>query len=185
MQVDRQKNQGLFVFVLIVLSVMATCAALAPAQDVEYDLDLPVDGTLRRKEVKKPITISTTTPEAPEPPIQEDEKQPTIYGTEIKAEGRSIYFVIDISGSMGMELGPFTGINGQVTNGNRLDRAKAELTKAISSLPESFLFGALAYDCDLYSWSLELKPADATNKTKATAWVNSLQPLGGTGTGDA
>ena len=136
------------------------------------ELDLPVDRPAPKK------------PEPPKPPEQiDEEKPPTIYGTEIKSENKTIIYVIDISGSMGMDLQSYQGADGVVKKGDRLDRAKTELTKSIDSLPSSFKFTILAYDCDVYYWSSEFVEATTANKTKANTWVMDLKPLGSTGTG--
>lgn len=134
------------------------------------DLDLPVDRPAPRKAVSDVPVIA-----APDPPeAQVDEKPPTIYGTELP-KGGSVIFVIDISGSMGLDLDSEWL--------DRLGRAKRELTRAIAALPESWRFDVIAYDCDPKTWAPFLVPADSNGKKVASNWVNALQPQGATGTG--
>mgnify|MGYP001599435261 FL=1 len=183
MQVDRQKNPGIFILVLVILSIMALFAALAPANDIEQDLDLPVDGVLRRKEPAKPITISTPVPDAPDPPEQEDPKPPTIYGMEVKSESGSIVFVIDRSGSMGMDLEISIDNLGQIATSDRMGRAKSELTKSIASLPMNFKFDVVSFDTTVETLWGELRVANEINKPSACGWVMALAPGGATSTG--
>lgn len=142
--------------------------ALATIAFAGNDLDLPVDKPGPRVS-PKPVV-------APDPePEQADEKPPTIYGSETPSGSRSIFFVLDISGSMGLDLDSEWL--------DRLGRAKRELTRAIQTLPPAWSFGVIAYDCDVYAWRDTLTAADKANKDSACAWVSGLKPQGATGTG--
>ena len=57
----------------------------------------------------------------------------------------SIVYVIDISGSMGWDMGQYTAPDGSTKTGCRLDRAKAELTKSVMSLPNNFKFNIVSW----------------------------------------
>jgi hypothetical protein len=128
-------------------------------------LDLPVD---------RPEPLKPEPPRPPEPEVQEDEKPPTIYGSEIPSESSSVVFVLDDSGSMALDWRP--------DSGNRLDRAKTELSRAIESLPANWKFTVYAYDCAYWSWSETLQAANEENKKSALAWIRGLSPAGGTAT---
>jgi hypothetical protein len=97
----------------------------------------------------------------------------------------SAIYVIDVSGSMGWDMEQYTLPDGTIGSGCRLDRAKSELVKSIMTLPDGFLFNLISHDCSVYPWQPGLVAADNTQRTNAIAWVNSLQPLGATGTGPA
>lgn len=186
------------VFRAAAIAILAVaCLAGVRAQDLDRTLDLPVlpeapkrvrNGpydvaivSTRYRTTDKPVVAVPSDP----PPEDGEDKPPTIYGVEIKSENDTVFFVIDVSGSMGLERRRFVTWTNEVRMGDRLDRAKNELGRAIATLPESFRFNALAYDCTSAAWRAELAPATEPNKIDATAWVNGLVPGGGTGTGPA
>lgn len=157
------------------------------------DLDLPVMPPERA-----PVTSTTVTLRGPRglldpfrgivplpPPEESEEKPPTFYGTEVRSSNKTLVFVIDVSGSMSLDERAFTDEEGGVSIGHRLDRAKAELKRAIATLPSDFEFTVIAYDCSLREWSRYVEHATPSNKKSAIAWVALLLPGGGTGTGGA
>ncbi|MCW8138893.1 MAG: VWA domain-containing protein [Planctomycetota bacterium] len=115
-----------------------------------------------------------------------DEPPPVFFGEEIDSNTNSIIYVIDNSGSMTLSVEPFTDETGEVVrNGNRLDRAKAELRRSISSLPDTFFFNVIFYDeCTLSCWSNKQR-ATSANKQYAFSWIAGVQPAGWTNTGMA
>lgn len=150
---------------------------LKPSSPMEDPyLDLPVDP-------HQPII--TKPPLPPPPPPKPPEIPPSIYGKDLISENSTIFYVIDISGSMGWDMGQYTTPDGKTETGNRLDRAKAELIKSVISLPKNFKFNMLSYDCSVYPWLPELVIATDSNKQLALSWIRSLQPQGGTGSGPA
>jgi len=156
---------------------------------IDLDMDLPIEKPVYLPPGMRPKPPAPPTPSEPPPP---PELPPSIYGKDIKSESASIVYVIDISGSMGWEMGQYTGVDGKTAVGCRLDRAKAELIKSLMSLPKSFKFNLEAYDClfkccfnNSMDSALPLLPATEENKAKAIAWVGALEPGGGTGTGPA
>lgn len=163
----------------------------SPKSSVEPDLDLPLEAPVF-------VPPSQRRPKAPPPPpppprtIVPPEVPPSIYGKDIKSESGSIVYVIDISGSMSWDEGQYVAADGKVKAGNRLDRAKAELTRSITSLPKGFKFNVMSYDCSYYvcfnnygNSEILLLPVNDANKSKAIEWVGGLQPGGATGTGPA
>lgn len=112
-----------------------------------------------------PKVVETAYEDTIELPTEEIE----FYNEEIEAT--SIIFVIDISGSMSFN--------------ERLMKAKIELADAIRSLPSSFSFNIIAFDCSMRRWSITRREATDANKTSAISFVSSLVPMGGTGTGFA
>lgn len=178
------------------LSALVCCALFGD------DLDLPVEKPgpgWRAPLLPSPVTSAAPTAPAPakpplKPPVasaplpeplkQEDEKPPTIYGTEIRG-GSTICYVLDISGSMGLDWDAYLD-QGQLKLGDRLDRAKVALVRSIESLPASVKFGVLAYDCSAYVWHEgDLMDATKESKTDAEGWIAKLKPGGATGTGEA
>jgi hypothetical protein len=114
-----------------------------------------------------------------------DEPPPVIYGEEIDTEGDTIFYVIDISGSMSIDSQPYTGLDGSTMSGDRMTRAKVELIRSITGLSRNFSFNIVAFDCGTRIWAPDMKEANDGNKASAIAWVNTLQPTGATGTGPA
>lgn len=162
--------------------ISASPSAL-PAYDP--DADLPVEAPVLGS--KKPDTppLPPVAPPVEPPP-------PTIYGKDLKSESGTVIYVIDISGSMGWDMGQYTGVDGQIATGCRLDRAKAELSRSVMSLPKSFKFNLESYDCSTYvcfsdssDGYMPLVRADDSNKATACAWILALKPQGATGTGPA
>jgi hypothetical protein len=159
-------------FLVALLFAASTC--LAADNPADSTLDLPVD---------KPPTKKTRPPVGP--PEDTEDGRPHFYGQEIRSENATIFYVIDISGSMAYDLAEYVTPDGNVRTGSRLDRAKAELMRSVLSLPPNFKFDMLAYDCSSYVWQPDLVPANTPNKADAVRWTNALMPGGGTGTGPA
>jgi hypothetical protein len=152
-----------------------------PTGTVDPLLDLPMDKPDYHAQ-KPPTPPQQNNP--PEDPT-DIQKPPTIYGHDLKSKNDTIFYVIDVSGSMGWDMGQYTTPDGQTATGCRLDRAKSELTKSVLSLPSNFKFNMLSYDCDVYQWQGNMVPADDADKQAAVSWINALQPQGATGTGPA
>lgn len=125
-------------------------------------------------------------PNLPEPPhYEEDDFDPQLFDEEVESEGDSIIYVLDISGSMRGGYMSYTGLDGETTSGSRLDRAKVELIRSLMSLTEDFKFNVIAYDCAIQKWENRTRRATPRNKSRATAWIQALEPAGATGTGPA
>jgi von Willebrand factor type A domain len=150
---------------------------------VERDIDLPMTAppvaTPKPQPPAPPTPPPTPTPTTPDPTTP----PPTIYGKDLTSENGTVYYVIDISGSMGWDMGQYTAPDGSTQTGDRLQRAQAELTKSVTSLPSSFKFNMMAFDCETYTWNDSLQPADDAHKQSAVSWINQLQPEDATGTG--
>lgn len=151
------------------------------------DLDLPVVDP--RLQIVDTTGKGRVDPVAPTPlPNVEDPRDiplPSIYGEEIPVESDSLYYVIDISGSMDADEQPYITVDGNKAVGKRIDRAKAELTRSIYGLSENFSFNVIAFDCSMFMWRQQLQKATAENKQLAVSWVMALVPTGSTGTGPA
>lgn len=158
-----------------VLLMIVFCAAVAGAQTT--DLDLPVS----------PETYQSGALPQPEPPPDDprDAPLPVIYGEEIDSESDTIFYVLDISGSMYSDVQPYLDIDGSYQSGSRLDRAKAELIRSILGLSKNIKFNVIAYDCGTLRWSDEMREATDANKLMATVWIIALMAGGATGTGPA
>lgn len=149
-------------------------------------LDLPIavpvyDPNPPSPEVK-PVPVATPPGDNDDP---SDEPPPVFFGEEIDADTNSVIYVIDNSGSMTLSMEPFADQNGTIVRGNRLDRAKSELKRSISSLTDSFHFNVIFYDeCTMFCWPSKQR-ATVENKAAAFAWIDSVQPDGWTNTGMA
>jgi len=142
-----------------------------------------------------PIPPPRLGPPKNEPPIPEapeedprDTPPPVFYGEEIECESDTIYYVLDMSGSMQSQTTtrPYVDPDGKITTGNRWERAKAEAIKSIRGLADSFRFGILVYNCGTDAWSAELREATRANKEAAEAWIRRHYWADGmTGTGPA
>lgn len=178
----------------LVMVLCCTLASSAPAQDVK-GLDLPVEPgkvaaqkkveAWKRKLPEGDPRLRDVPPDPP-PPTDGEEKPPTFFGQEVKSSNQTLYYVIDISGSMSYRPpGQFLDADGVPQSGTRLDRAKVELVRSISSLPETFEFNVMAYDCGFGIAFQKMTAATMSSKAAAVGWVHALQPHGGTGTGAA
>jgi hypothetical protein len=112
-----------------------------------------------------------------------DTPPPTIYGEEIDTETDTIVYVLDVSCSMGWDSQSYTTLDGSVSKGPRIDRAKAELARSISGLSDNFKFNIIAYDCTIRQWKRSMVEASDGNKQSAIAWTAALNPAGATATG--
>lgn len=146
----------------------------ASAQD---NLDLPFNLPDRE------LTSTELPPPPPEPTPKED--PPTFSGEPIPSENSTIFYVVDKSCSMGWDYRTYVDEEGNTKSGNRMDRAKVELRKSISSLPKNFKFNLIGYGCSISRWSTQMREANTANKLSAVGWVNSLYPNDGTMTGPA
>lgn len=176
-----------FVVMIFAFTIMAFAMKASHAGD-SY-LDLPCDGKEPVAVITSKATPGPTPARAPTPPIATETPPktppPQIYGKDIVSSSASVIYVIDISASMGWEPGQYVAPDGSVQTGARIDRAKAALIKSVTSLPKSFKFNIIAYDCSVIEWQLELVDADAAHKDLADAWIGTLVPQGATGTGPA
>ena len=117
--------------------------------------------------------------------VKSDTPPPTIYGEEIVSENDTLIYVIDQSGSMDWDPGSYVDVDGRRRNGNRMERAKAEISRSILGLSENFRFNIVSFDCSTRQWRGNIVPANDGNKQSALGWVRALQPIGATGTGPA
>jgi hypothetical protein len=165
-----------------VLLVSLLCATGIGAQTKSNtwpgDLDLPVSQPRFGDAPPAPV---------PDPAEDDprDEPPPVIYGEEIESETDTIFYVIDISGSMYGDFQSYTTVFGQQATGSRLDRAKAELFRSIQGLSPNFKFNIVAFDCATRLWSQVMQEANESNKIIAAVWTIGLQAGGATGTGPA
>jgi hypothetical protein len=168
------------IFFLLALSLIAlpafaqTTSKKLPStkKAANSSLDLPVGGPQDLSAQQDPEEI-------------DEEEPPKLYDEDLPMEELSIIYVVDISGSMWCSCPDWTGLDGNVESGNRLDRAKVELVRSISALTENYTFNIIAYHCAMRQWRPTRDKATPPNKADASAWVMALHPGGGTGTGPA
>jgi len=125
-------------------------------------------------------------PEDSEDEANEDPRDtppPTIYGEEIDTETDTIIYVLDVSCSMGWDSQSYTTLDGTISQGPRIDRAKAELARSIMGLSDNFRFNIVAYDCSVRQWKRSMVEANDGNKQDAITWASGLSPAGATATG--
>lgn len=114
----------------------------------------------------------------------------------IPVRGTRVVFVVDLSGSMNFPVSTGTLASGEVpdTVPTRLDRAKQELARAVSDLPEVASFNMVMFQGpvtprarsrrggDARKWSKSLVPATPANKKRFLRYVAKLKAEGGTNT---
>jgi len=106
--------------------------------------------------------------------LSDSKEEVTYY--EIPIVETRMLFVIDISGSMKFGGTP-----------NRMDRVKTELKALIGRLTDKVLFNIVTYSDDVTRWQTQqgLVPASEVNKKAAQAFVDQIDPKGGTQTMEA
>ena len=155
--------------------ILILLAIFALGCSVTDNLDLPM----------MPPGMELSKNELPPPEPDTPEDPPEFYGEPIPSENNTIAFVIDRSCSMAISNN-WINDDGTIVYGKRIDRAKVELKKCISSLPKTFKFNIFAYDCTIYRWRPKLTRATMQNKMSAFAWSDAhVFASGGTGTGPA
>src|SRR6478672_2908231 len=84
-----------------------------PTKQIEKDIDLPIS----QPELKTP-------PQPPKPPEQPPpappENPPTIYGKDLQSENGTIFYIIDVSGSMYDGIGQYTTVDGKTATGCKM-----------------------------------------------------------------
>ena len=93
---------------------------------------------------------------------------PEFYGEEVPVEDAAIVFIVDASGSMSSHWQTWEDDSGGLFAGNRMDRAKAEISQALLHLPEEYRFDVLEFTCDFQAWAGELRQANEANKVHRT-----------------
>ena len=127
-----------------------------------------------------PVPPSPVQPPPPSPP------PPTIYGHDLRSENSTVVYVLDCSGSMTADVGQYTDPDGKTAQGDRLARAKGALISSIRSLPESWEFDIVTYQCDVTMWRTQIVKALPSAKAAAESWLTQWVYAGGaTGTGPA
>jgi Mg-chelatase subunit ChlD len=162
--------------VLIAMSLLALANPAWGQTSAAPDLDLPI---------ARPAGAGQGDPAEEDPDDPHDDPPPVLYGEEIESESDSIYYVLDISGSMDWDVSSYVDLDGSRRMGTRIERAKVELVRSIQQLSRNFRFNIVAYDCGNRRWAPLMVEASPANKASATAWVMALRALGATGTGPA
>jgi len=177
-------------------------------------MDLPVQPVKfgDKAPISKPAPPKTPpSPENEEEPDPRDTPPPIFFGEDVVVEGDSLIYVLDASGSMQvgcpggyvvqksetgnrmtawMMMGtnkPYgSPIRGRTwTGASRWQRAQIETIKSISTLPDTFRFNIIVYDCSIRAWKKVTVPASPGNRSAAISWIMLMDPGGGTGTGVA
>lgn len=168
---------------LVLLAVMAIGTVIFAREANGQDgFDLPMPPARFGDSPSKPETPQPVPDDGEDP---RDTPPPVFYGEEIDTETDSVFYVLDVSGSMAYDVEIYQGTDGLTVISSRLTRAKAEVIRSIKGLSENFKFNVLAYDCAVGQWSPLMLDATPPNKERAVAWVSGLFPRGATGTGPA
>ena len=135
---------------------------------VAAQADLPVLGP------RHPMSSPTTPPHAAPANLvggERPDRRPDRYwlGTSVSV-GDTLVIVLDVSASM---------------RGLRLETAKAETIRFISTLDSDTAFTVVAYNHAAWSWQEDLIPATSAAKAAAIGFVSTLIPFGHTNTGEA
>jgi len=117
------------------------------------------------------------------PPGGGDLDLPTVFGQEIPS--KRVLFVIDTSLSMEKDFAGEAEEGSTGAGQSRLQRAQAELVRAVGALRKEVLVGIVAYNTDYRSWAdkMKLQRASARNKKKAQQFIAAWKPEGRTSTG--
>jgi hypothetical protein len=158
-----------------------------PIMDVDVRLTPPAPQppeVIAPERVIEPARVAAAAPARPQasvPPVAADGGEPggpagsgngtagpatTFFA--VPAQGRSIVYVIDRSGSMGQD--------------SRLDLARREVLASLARLPESARFQIIAYNSyvEMPRGPRELLPATAENKERAARFLETLVAEGST-----
>ena len=103
---------------------------------------------------------------------QDEKGGTTFYG--IETWSKHIAYVLDVSGSMNEPA--------EYANGERrkIDVAKEELLKSLTSLPDDATFNIVFYSSDYRLWKKKMVIAKPKNKKAARAWVEKVTANGAT-----
>lgn len=114
----------------------------------------------------------------------------TFYDIPIKS--KRLLFILDRSGSMAedskwrSEVATGGADDGIKLEGKRkIDVARYNLKKAIASLPDGTEFDVLYYNQEVVALSPKLLKLDEKTRKQAFAWIDKLDPVGGTNIHDA
>lgn len=107
---------------------------------------------------------------------KERSRTPRFFDVPIRSA--SVIFVVDVSGSMEERLaGEYKNFPGET----RIERAKAELSKAIQALPTGTRFNLVTFSGGVGMWSEDrLDEMGEPDREDALEWVSRLGALGGT-----
>lgn len=116
-----------------------------------------------------------------------DAKRPdtTFFG--IVTRSKRITFILDMSGSMeGAVAGALLSlVRSETEHTKKIDAARKELKRAITSMPTDARFNVILYGTDVRAWRPEMIEASADNKAAAIEWVAAEAADGETNIFDA
>ena len=97
---------------------------------------------------------------------------------DVKIRSSNVIFVVDVSGSMEEPLASeYKNVPGQP----RIERAKAELAKAVRALPKGTQFNILTFSGGVGMWSEDLlAEMGEPDRDDALEWIGRLGAMGGT-----
>jgi HEAT repeat protein len=108
-----------------------------------------------------------------------EDRSSTFFG--VRVDSDHVVFVIDVSGSMQAPLPDSYGSEDKT----RFDVVRQELLRSLDEFPASCRFTIVTFSHEVHAFSRELLPLSDENRAAAVAWVEELQPDGGTNIHDA
>jgi len=97
----------------------------------------------------------------------------------IETPSRALFFVIDVSASMAIEVPDRAALEARgLESFRRIDVVKAELIRTIDSLDGSVSFNIAAFASEVDTWKRGLTRATSFGKEAAKRWVSRLEPEG-------
>lgn len=102
----------------------------------------------------------------------------------VPVRGSRVLFIVDLSGSMNSNMAFDSGTEIPDRIPTRLDRAKAELIRAVTEMPEVSSFNLITFNGrpNAKPWNKGLVPATDANKKRFYKFVEGLDAEGGTNT---
>jgi VWA domain-containing protein len=106
----------------------------------------------------------------------------------LKLESARVMFVLDTSGSMDWRMNVKEGMLASRADRSlprKIERARAELIRAIESLDESCRFSIVTYGTKTDAFNRRLLPASEANQKRARKWIEDIRPDGVTNLSEA
>ena len=97
----------------------------------------------------------------------------------------SVVYVLDRSGSMSYQFGPYVDRFGNTVTTTRWDFVTDRTISSFQALPETARFNVITYACNRDKFRVSTVLATPSNKATAEVWLLGHFPWGGTGTGPA
>jgi hypothetical protein len=108
-------------------------------------------------------------------PVVPNSGSPRFFGQPLNIDGKSIIFVVDRSASMILESKPFYDLDGRRVRGTKLDRAKAELKRAVAALAEDTKYNIIFFSQFNRKWRMTPVGATPVEKDAAFKFIDQIR----------